>query len=245
MMRTLFASLALVSIAASAALPADAAPVRRAAPHRVVRPAVTDWTKMVVATPDGGYRVGNPNAQVKVVEFFSFTCPHCAAFASEGTPPLIQTYVSTGKVSFEIRSALRDAVDLVAALSARCAAPPQYFATVEDIMTNQADWEQKAIAWVPDHRDELNGPKRASALASLVQNIGITQIMGRHGVTPAKLAPCLDSKPTQDILEKTTNDAWNVRKISGTPGFMLNDTLQPDIHDWKTLEPAIQAALKG
>jgi protein-disulfide isomerase len=67
----------------------------------------------------------------------------------------------------------------------------------------------------------------------------------KHGATPAAIGKCLDDKGIQSTLEKTTNDAWNVRKIGGTPGFLINDTIQSGVYTWADLEPKIQAALKS
>ena len=47
-----------------------------------------DWTKTVTETPAGGYVMGNPEAPVKVVEYASLTCNHCAACAECGFPAL-------------------------------------------------------------------------------------------------------------------------------------------------------------
>ena len=43
-------------------------------------PADGDWSKVVTQTDSGAFRMGNPNAEVKLVEFASMTCPHCATF---------------------------------------------------------------------------------------------------------------------------------------------------------------------
>jgi protein-disulfide isomerase len=223
-----------------------AVPVAFAAPAAHAAPAAkADWTHVVTATPEGGYRMGNPDAKVKLVEYFSFTCPHCAAFAKEGFGPLTQKYVSTGQVSFEARVALRDALDFVTALSTRCAAPPAYFATVEDVMAAQTDWEGKASTWIGAHRDELNGAGKPAAIRALVSNAGLEAIVGKHGVTPAALGHCLEDKASEAALQTSSNDAWNVRKISGTPGFIINGTVQADVYGWAALEPKIQAALKN
>ncbi len=238
MIRTLFALLALVTPIAITAAPTHLPT------HRVQRGPV-DWTRMVVATPDGGIRIGNPAAKVKVVEFSSFTCPHCAAFATAGFDPLTQKYVRGGQVSFELRSALRDAIDLTVALGVRCVAPPRYFAAAEAIMGSQQDWLTKMYDYVNAHRDDLNGAGKTAAVHAMLVDAGVAATLAKQGVTPAALDRCLVSKPVEDALQKTTNDAWNVRHISGTPGFMINDTVQPDIHGWAELEPAIQAALKG
>ena len=55
----------------------------------------------VVATPEGGHRMGNPNAPIKLVEYGSRGCPVCGRFAAEGMEPLRTKYISTGKVSYE------------------------------------------------------------------------------------------------------------------------------------------------
>jgi protein-disulfide isomerase len=240
MIRTVIALLALVS-----PLAAEAAAPRHLPTHNVQHPSAADWTKVVSLTPDGGIRMGNPNAKVKVVEYFSYTCPHCAAFATEGAGPLAQKYVRGGQVSYEIRVALRDAIDLTMALSARCVAPPRYFDTVGAIMGSQQDWFPKAIDYINANRDKLNSVDDTAAIHAMLANVGVEAMLAKQGVTPAALDACLASKPAEDILQKTTNDAWNVKHISGTPGFFINDAAQPDIHGWAQLEPAIQTAIKG
>ena len=47
-----------------------------------------DWSTIVSATPEGGFVMGNPNAPVKLVEFGSMTCPHCAEFDEAAMKPL-------------------------------------------------------------------------------------------------------------------------------------------------------------
>ncbi len=213
--------------------------------HPASAHAVADWRGVVAPTADGGVRVGNPQAKVKLVEYFSTTCPHCAAFSKEAYPSILDKYVRGGQVSFEVRVALRDAIDLVAAKSARCAAPTRYFATLEDVMGAQSDWEPKTIAWVNAHTDDLNGPNKDKAVHAMLAGVGIEAIVAKHGVTPAALGACLTSKPIADALERSTNDAWNVRKIDGTPNFLINDVIQPSVYGWPGLEPLIQAKLKA
>ena len=43
-----------------------------------------DWSTVVAKTPEGGFLMGNPDAKVKLVEFGSLTCPHCADFDEQG-----------------------------------------------------------------------------------------------------------------------------------------------------------------
>src|SRR3546814_9181159 len=84
----------LALLFAAAALPLGIAAVPAAQAE-----AAKDWTKTVARTPEGGFRVGNPDAPVKLVEYGSLTCDHCAHFAEEATPKLLGQYVRSGRVS--------------------------------------------------------------------------------------------------------------------------------------------------
>ena len=83
-------------------------PPRPARSSRSPPPNNGDWTTIVAQTPEGGFLMGNPNAKVKLVEFGSMTCPHCAEFDETACKPLIDNYVKTGLVSCEFRNFVRD-----------------------------------------------------------------------------------------------------------------------------------------
>ncbi|MEA3079375.1 MAG: hypothetical protein QOF05_783, partial [Sphingomonadales bacterium] len=68
---------AAIAIALTFALSATTA--ASAAPRPAPKPKV-DWARTVVATPEGGFRMGNPSAKVKLVEYGSLACPHCRHF---------------------------------------------------------------------------------------------------------------------------------------------------------------------
>lgn len=236
-------TLARFALLASLLLPTAAvdAATRPAAPaHKTA-----DWTHVATATAEGGIRVGNPAAKAKLVEYFSFTCPHCAVFAGEAYPKILSGYVATGRASFELRPALRDAIDLTVALTARAAPPADYIDLVQAIMAKQQEWEPKAMDYIGAHRDALNGPDKVKAIHALIAAAGLEAIAQQHGVTPAQIEQALGDKALEQTLAKTTDDAWNVRKIGGTPGFLVNDALQQNVFGWEQLEPKIQAALKG
>ena len=61
-----------------------------------------------------------PGGEVRLVEYFSYTCHVCADFAKLGAAPLKAQYVDRGLVLFEYRNLVRDPVDMTAALLARC-----------------------------------------------------------------------------------------------------------------------------
>ena len=51
--------------------------------RRPWRQPVSGRVTTVVRTPAGGYRQGNPDAPVKLIEYGSRTCPTCARFAAD------------------------------------------------------------------------------------------------------------------------------------------------------------------
>src|SRR5678815_5640046 len=72
-------------------------------PIAVKSPANGDWSSSVTATSAGGYRMGNPNAKIHLIEYGSMTCPHCRSFDENGVTPLTEKYVKPGQPSHESR----------------------------------------------------------------------------------------------------------------------------------------------
>src|SRR3954463_5458488 len=77
----------------------------------VPAPADGDWTKVVTPTPAGGFMMGNPVAKVHLIEYGALTCPHCQRFDESGVTPLVDNYVKTGKITYEFRNYLLNALD--------------------------------------------------------------------------------------------------------------------------------------
>src|SRR3990167_5456855 len=77
------------------------------------------WSQTVSTSPIGAVLVGKPDAKVRLVEYFSYTCHVCADFAKAGSAPLKTGYIDRGLVLFEYRNLVRDPVDMTAALLAR------------------------------------------------------------------------------------------------------------------------------
>ena len=56
--------------------------------------------ELLVAGPLGDMAKGNPEAPVTVIEYASLTCNHCANFAVNTLPRLVENYVETGQVYY-------------------------------------------------------------------------------------------------------------------------------------------------
>lgn len=219
----------VVTIGVAAALPA--APARAAAAAR-------DWTRTVVATPEGGFRMGNPNAAVKLVEYGSLTCNHCAHFAAEGEPRLLAKYVQTGKVSFEFRNFVRDPYDLTAALLSRCAGPAGFFALTRAYMTTQPQWIAKYTAMDEAQMAALNALPEAQRPWRIATIGGLSNMAAKAGVPAMKARQCVNDAAGVKKLVEMRQAAVKNHQVAGTPTFIVNGRTV-EAHDWGALEPLL------
>ncbi|UVO52783.1 DsbA family protein [Sphingomonas sp. SUN039] len=197
-----------------------------------------DWTKTVSRTPAGSYVIGNPAAKVRLVEYMSYTCPHCAEFAAEATTPLMRDYVARGLVAFEPRNAVRDPLDLAAAIATRCGLPARFPGHHEAVFAAQPQLFDGASKFDP----APTASKPVAGMKALSRASGLTAIMAKRGVAPAALDACYASKVAQAPVLAMTNDAWNTRKIPGTPAFFLNGAAI-ETNTWGGIEPLLRTAL--
>jgi protein-disulfide isomerase len=239
--RPLIALLAAATALASLGGTADAqrrAPVR--APARAAAPAARDWSRVVVRTPEGGFRMGNPAAPVKVIEFLSFACPHCAEFHAESQPALFRNYVAPGRVSIEYRNILINAPDIAASILARCAAPRAYFAMGHELLETQRQWLGRAQALTEAQRTQLRGLAPAPMATRLAAMVGLDLVAARHGLTPALQRACLTNQANYSQLERMQNAANSQFGVTGTPTFVINGQVVTDTNSWPGIEPLLR-----
>lgn len=220
---------------ALASLPAAAAPAA-AQPRRA--PAAVDWSRTVVATPEGGFRMGNPNARVKLVEYGSLTCGHCAAFARQGMAPLVGTYVRTGKVSYEFRNFILNGLDVAASLVARCGGPARFFPVADKFYATQPQWMGRVSALTAAQKAQLNALPESQRLGRLAETVGLTGLAAQNGIAPAQAKRCLADQAALDRLAKMA-EAAGAQGVQGTPTFFLNGA-NIGTHNWATLEPILR-----
>ena len=83
---------------------------------------------------------GSPDAKIKLVEYFSLTCPACAEFHTEVYPKIKEKYIDRGLVQMEYRDFPLDQWGLRAAALARCLEPKYYGAMVDVLLKQQSNW---------------------------------------------------------------------------------------------------------
>lgn len=232
-------ALGVVMLASAATFGAqlDAAPARKAAPVQAPAVAARDWTRTVVATPEGGFRMGNPAARVKLVEYGSLTCGHCAAFAHEGMAPLLAR-VRTGKVSYEYRNYILNGLDVAASLLARCGGPSRFFPLADKLYATQPQWMGRLTALTAAQKAQLNALPEGQRLGRLADVTGLTGLAAQHGIAPAQGKTCLSDRAGLDRLAAIA-EAAAAQGVQGTPTFLLNGA-NIGVHTWSTLEPILR-----
>ena len=205
-----------------------------------------DWTKLVSRTPEGGYLMGNPNADVKLVEFGSMTCPHCAEFAEQADQKLVNDYVKTGRVSFEFRNFVRDPYDLAASLIARCGDTERFFPLTHALFADQRNWTAK-LQEVPQEQIQALqtlGPERQ--FLEIAKLSGLQQWGAQRGVPSGKSNACLaNTQEINQLVQMNGDITAQYPEFSGTPSFAINGKLLEQTSTWEKLEPQLRDALGG
>lgn len=197
-----------------------------------------DWSKVTERAPSGAFVEGNPAARVRLVEYLSLTCPHCAHFEGEAIGPLTAKYIRPGLVSYEVRHALRDAYDYTASLLVRCDGPQAFFAMLPKVYAQQAEWTERANAWAQTAQTEGLPPDQL--FPKLARGSGFESLFG---MTPARMDACLANKDEQKLLEAQADEAWHRPNFPGTPAFLIDGVLRADVRTWADLDAALAAAL--
>lgn len=206
-------------------------------PKKVI--AARDWSTHVVQAPSGAYLIGNPAAKVRLVEYLSYTCGHCADFMAESKTPLKDGYVRRGAVRIEVRHAVRDPVDMAAALLARCAGPGGFVSATNAIFAEQRDWARRGGAWWQVNAAALQSETRLMQLKAVAEASGLSTLMRSRGMSDATINQCFATPTDLNRLTAMAEASWKV--IQGTPTFVINGKTGGGGH-WETLEPELRAA---
>ncbi len=225
--------------AGDAGTSAGPVPTSGAALAKVPAPAGKAWSDVVDVTPDGGYRMGNPDAAIKLVEYGSLSCPHCAHLAEEGFSPLVNDFVGSGRVSYEYRSFAIHSVDVPLTMLAQCADKGAFFALVDQLYANQTallDRAQKGEAQA-NAANKLADNQRFIAISDA---LGFTDFFAARGVPKAQADKCLaEQKTATEIATRAQN--WGNKGIDSTPTLFINNR-KIEGGTWAEVKTALQNA---
>jgi protein-disulfide isomerase len=203
-------------------------------------PARQNWNNAVIETPQGGHLVGNPAAAVKLVEYISYTCSHCAHFEVEADAPLRLTFIATGKGSIEYRPLLRNKIDLAVALLASCGPVEKFRANHTMFLRRQSDWFGEVS---PTQEQRWASPDFGTSMRAVASDLRLYDLMAGRGYTRPELDRCLSDKATGSKLAQQTQFAVEKLKVNATPSFLINGELQ-EAHDWAGLRPRLAALVR-
>ena len=204
-------------------------------------PAGKQWADIVAETPEMGVVMGNPDAPVKLVEYASYTCPHCADFSAQASEPL-RKMVGTGRLSYEFRSFLRDPYDLTMALLARCGGAEPFFPLTEQLMANQPAFFAKAQALDPKIAEAALKQPPEQRFVTLGTSTGLIDFAKQRGIAEAKAKQCLGDPKVADGLVNKAQEGAKQYDISGTPTFLLNGKVVEGVAGWEGLRAKLTEA---
>jgi protein-disulfide isomerase len=174
-----------------------------AAATAAMTPALAQETTTATSTGSpGDFSLGSPDAKVKLVEYASYTCPHCANFHQTVFGQLKKDYIDTGKVHFTMREVYFDRYGLWAALVARCGGEMRYFGIHDILFEKQAEW----VA--------------SESPAQVVENL---KTIGRTaGLDDAAMDVCLNDTANAEALIKQFQTNMEADGVEGTPTLFIN-----------------------
>ena len=142
---------------------------------------------------------GSATAPIKMIEYGSVACPHCARFNNEVFPAFKTKYIDTGKVEYTLREALTGEPPQLAAagfLIARCAGKDEYFAVVDAIFRDQPNIQQN-------------------------MREGLLRVAQASGLSEDQFNKCIQDEKAIDALNKRA-ERMTAAGITGTPAFLFN-----------------------
>jgi len=148
--------------------------------------------------------LGKSDAPLKIVEYASFTCPHCATFHLQVLPKIKDDYIDKGQVQIEYREVYFDGPGLWAGLLARCKGDEKYFAMIDLIFEKQKDWA----------RGNIDDTKA-----------GLLSIGRQAGLTDSESLTCMQDDALAEKMVLSFQENSKRDGVSSTPSFLINGKL--------------------
>ncbi|PIO98764.1 thioredoxin domain-containing protein [Pleomorphomonas carboxyditropha] len=143
--------------------------------------------------------LGNPDAKVKIVEYMSMTCSHCADFHNKTFDEIKAKYIDTGKIYFIVREFPLDPLAAAGFMLARNAPGDKYFDVVSYLFKTQSQW-----AFVDDPLS------------------GLRNVSKQFGYSPSTFEATLTDQKLLDDINATRQHGADAFGITGTPTFFIN-----------------------
>ena len=142
--------------------------------------------------------LGNPKAPVKVDEYASLSCPHCAHFSKEVFDSFKVKYIDTGKVFYTYHDFPLNAPALAATMVDRCLPADRYFQFQKFLFDTQDRWVN----------DKYEAVLRGDAKLL--------------GMNDADFDACIHDTQLRGAIAGTMQSEATAQKIEATPTFIIN-----------------------
>jgi len=147
--------------------------------------------------------LGAEDAPVTIVEYASFTCPHCASFHASQFKELKSEFIDTGKVKFVYRDVYFDRFGLWAAMVARCGGSERFFGITDMIYEQQRDW--------------IGSGQDPVAITNNLRRIGKVA-----GLSDEQLDTCLSDADKAQALVAVYQQNAEADSVDSTPTLIIN-----------------------
>lgn len=146
------------------------------------------------AEQPGDHVLGDPDAPLLIVEYASFSCPHCAHFQEAVWPMVKEEFIDTGRVRWVFRPILTNPVQLAAAstILAECAAEDRFFDAADLLFAEQ---------------ENLFDAARSGGDVLGVYN----RVAGAVGLTPEAFMACLQDPAMNQAVNDMAMQARRLR----------------------------------
>ena len=149
--------------------------------------------------------IGDPDAPLTIIEYASFTCPHCASFHENTYRDLKKNYIDTGKIKFIFREVYFDKYGIWASMIARCAGPKKFFGLTDMLLSSQRTWARAG--------DDLAIVNELSKIARLA------------GMEEEQIQSCLRDGDKIKALVAWYKENATADGVRSTPSFMIDGQL--------------------
>ena len=143
--------------------------------------------------------MGNESAPIKMIEFASLTCGHCAKFHNEVFPQLKKDYIDNGKIYFTYQDFPLDKFALKASVIARCSGKEKYFSFLKVLYKKQKDWTSS--------QDPFKSLLKIAKLGGLKND---------------EIKVCVSNKSIEDGILKNRLNSTKKFEIKATPTIYIN-----------------------
>ena len=153
-----------------------------------------------------GFEIGSPDAPITIIEYRSLTCSHCADFANNVFPELDEKYIQTGKVKFEFRPFVLNAVDLNAFKLLNSIEEKDFLSLDKMLFRDQNKW-----LVTKDSNKILENSTNALKKYALL-----------YGLSEETFNDILNDKELEEWILSMRVDGTKKFNIQSTPSFIIN-----------------------